>query len=319
MMSTKRTGILTFLLLGGAKRVAMAQLMAKAAKAEGYEPRFVAYELSKECAVASVAHVVEGLRWSDPDIYSDLQKVVETYAVDIVIPFVDPAIRVASHLATLSNGLFYPGNADIEQDVLFDKVESAKLFAKFEFSIPETFSGVPDTKRWIAKPRYGSASKGIILLDDKEVMNFNNDGESYLIQEYIEKREEISVDCYVSPRSKEILAVSPRVRLETMGGEAIRTITIDDPEVKNFAQRILVSLNLSGAVTIQFIRDLKNDRLMIMEINPRLGGGCTASVNAGADIPRCIVRDALGGEPQAAVAQPNILVCRYLTDTVIKL
>jgi len=38
---------------------------------------------------------------------------------------------------------------------------------------------------------------------------------------------------------------------------------------------------------------------MIMEINPRLGGGAVAAVHAGADIPAMIISEALGFETRS--------------------
>lgn len=313
----KQPGKITFLFLGGAKRVGMAQLFSRAAQAEGYEARFVAYELNKNCAIASMAEVVEGLRWSDPKLKQHLEKVVRDYDVDVVIPFVDAAVAVATELAELCPGLFTPGEDALLQNKLFDKVESAKLFESHGLPIPRTFTGDAADKCWIAKPRFGSASKGLVYLSPEEVLNFDNSDENYLIQECFPEHEEISVDCYVDSTAVENPIISPRVRLEVMGGEAIKTLTIKDSEVEALAAQILSKLRLKGAVTIQFLRDRITGRLMVMEINPRLGGACTASILAGADIPRAIIRMASGLPFIHLKPKPDVLVCRYLTDVVI--
>ncbi len=313
----KIPGKLTFLFLGGAKRVAMARLLAEAAEAEGLVASFVSYELSKDCAIASVATVVEGLRWNDANLFRHLTEVVENYHVDIVLPFVDAAVAVATLLAQKCPGLFTPGADGDLQNALFDKVSAAELFEKHHLPIPQTYKGDPLDKCWIAKPRLGSASRGIVFLSADEAANFDNSDQKFLIQECFHKREEISVDCYAWPSESIRPIISPRKRLEVMGGEAIKTVTVEDEEVVALSRQILRTLGLVGPVTIQFLRDLDSRRLMLMEINPRLGGACTASVKAGADIPRCIVRDALALDPLHFPAKPNVLVCRYLTDVII--
>ena len=114
----------------------------------------------------------------------------------------------------------------------------------------------------------------------------------YLIQQYIEHREELTVDCYVGTFDHEAKCTVPRIRLATAGGEAIRTITQRNPELEKTAKSVLSALHLEGAVTLQFIHDIDADRYLLMEINPRLGGGVICSICAGADIASMIIEEA---------------------------
>ena len=114
----------------------------------------------------------------------------------------------------------------------------------------------------------------------------------YLIQQYIEHREELTVDCYVGTFDHEAKCTVPRIRLATAGGEAIRTITQRNQQLEATAKKVLQSLRLEGAVTLQFLHDLDTDRYLLMEINPRLGGGVICSICAGADIASMIIEEA---------------------------
>jgi biotin carboxylase len=67
---------------------------------------------------------------------------------------------------------------------------------------------------------------------------------------------------------------------------------------------------------VQLINDLDDGRLMIMEINPRLGGGAVAAVHAGADLPAMILSEAMGREPEACTDHADITVARYLDEAV---
>ena len=58
------------------------------------------------------------------------------------------------------------------------------------------------------------------------------------------------------------------------------------------AKQVLQLLRLEGAVTLQFLHDLDTDRYLLMEINPRLGGGVICSICAGADIASMIIEEA---------------------------
>ena len=81
---------LNILFLGGAKRVSMASKFIEAGRRAGFETVIYGYELSRRCALASVAEeIVEGRRWSDPALLDDLHEVVTSRNISIMIPFVD--------------------------------------------------------------------------------------------------------------------------------------------------------------------------------------------------------------------------------------
>ena len=140
--------------------------------------------------------------------------------------------------------------------------------------------------------------------------------DDYLIQERIDNRSEITVDCYVSAIDGGVKALSPRRRLATAGGEVTDTVTIADGRIDDIVGRTLRSLGLTGAVTVQLIEDLDDGRLMLMEINPRLGGGAVRSVCAGADIPSMIVAEARGMAAVPAQAKPGVRITRYMQEVV---
>ena len=91
----KTPGIVSFLFLGGAKRVTMARMFRQACLDRGLECSITGYELDSHCALAIEGSIEEGVKWSDPDIFADLDRVCDKYAVDVVVPFVDGAIGIA--------------------------------------------------------------------------------------------------------------------------------------------------------------------------------------------------------------------------------
>ena len=315
------SGCLNFLFLGGAKRVGMARMLANACEKRGFGCKITGYELSERSALASVARIVEGKRWNDPGIFEHLDSICRTANIDIVLPFVDGAVGVVAEFARShsTTGVFCPAGTRTEVDRMFDKCSAAQFFESHGIPVPATYRPGQPWRPLIAKPRFGSASKGIIIIDTPEQLRqLGNNASGYLIQERIDRREEITVDCYTGMHDGAIMAVSPRIRLEVSGGEAVRTITIADENVDSLSRRVLETTGLRGAVTLQFIRDLDNGRLLLMEINPRLGGGAVASVHASVDLPGLIIDDALGRplSPQRATA--GVETVRYLADVVFQ-
>lgn len=145
-----------------------------------------------------------------------------------------------------------------------------------------------------------------------QLENFND----YLVQEYLENKEEYTVDCYVSQKG-EILTVVPRCRLEIMGGEVTRTITCRNAKLDELSRKVINTFNLRGPVTLQFLHDLDKDRYLLMEVNPRLGGGVVCSIYAGAPIADYIIDESRG-----ITLNPcddwayNTLMARYLKEAI---
>lgn len=297
----------------------MARLFEKAAQERGIELRIIGYELDRLCPLGGKYEIVEGLRWSDPAVFAHLGEVVEDYEVDALIPFVDGAVGVAAEFAARHTGrtVFVPASGRELVDKMFDKVAAAELFERLGLPIPATYRDGDPCLRLIAKPRFGSASKGIVEINSlQKLYELQSVSRRYLIQERIDNREELTVDCYVCVRTGRIAGISPRVRLEVSGGEVVRTLTVDCPEAVALVRRTLETTGLRGAVTVQLIRDLDNGRYMVMEINPRLGGGAVASVYSGFNLPAAIIADCLGGEVNAGEARPGYMTVRYLEDLV---
>ena len=307
---------LTVLALGGARRVSVAELIKNSGRRTGYEVDLVSYELNEEVPIAIVGKVVVGKRWTDPDVVNDIERVVHEYDVDIILPFVDGAIEIAAKCREQIKGVFVPVSDFETARIMFDKVEAARAFKKAGCPIPATYSVITAEMPAIAKPRHGSASRGIKIFHNiDDLMHLDNIGD-YLVQQFIERCHEYTVDCYVSQQG-EILVTVPRRRLEVMGGEVTRTVTCRIPTLMDMSRKVIDSFNLRGPVTLQFLHDLNRDRYLLMEVNPRLGGGVVCSIYAGAPITDYILDEALG-HPVSPCDNwaSQTLMARYLKETI---
>ena len=307
---------INIMMLGGARRVSMAELFKRSGERIGREVNIISYELLEQVPIALVGKVVVGLRWSDPNVVADIVKVAKEYEIDIILPFVDGAIEIASKVRQHLPGVFVPvGDFEVNR-TMFDKVEAAKAFEKAGLPIPRTYSAINAKMPAIAKPRKGSASRGIKIFHTLDELMQLEGLSDYLVQEYIENRDEYTVDCYVS-QAGEILTVVPRVRLEVMGGEVTRTITCRNQTLDRLSRQVIETFSLRGPVTLQFLHDLDRNRYLLMEVNPRLGGGVGCSIYAGAPITDYIVDESRG-----ITLQPcddwayNTLMARYQKEAI---
>lgn len=313
---TKREGSIGILFLGGAKRVSMARHFTEAASRLGLNTRLYSYELDNLVPIATVATIIIGKRWSDPEVITDLEKVIRENDIDVMIPFVDGAVEVAASYPF--KDCYAPVCSPILAAMMFDKVVAAQLFERENIPVPRTYTKGAPRYPLIAKPRRGSASRGIKII--KSSSDFRAiDPAEYLIQEYIEHKREYTVDCFVS-QAGEVIATVPRERLETAGGEVTRTVTVDRDDIIALTNTTIKALNLTGAVTLQFLEDVTDSRIMLMEINPRLGGGAVTAIAAGANIPLFILLESTM-QPLSPVTdwKPGTMVARYLMETVFHL
>ena len=284
---------ITILMLGGARRVSLAEQLIRSGKRLGHEVKLISYELMTEVPIAVVADVVVGLKWSDPDVADDICSLCREREVSIILPFVDGAIEIAALCREKMPDIFVPVVEAGLAGKMFDKIEAAKLFKEARIPIPRTYTAINAEMPAIAKPRHGSASRGTRISHNiDELMHLENLQE-YLVQEYIEHNREYTVDCYVSQRG-EVLVSVPRRRIEVMGGEVTRTQTVRSEKLMEMSHEVLENLKFRGPVTLQFLEDTDTGRFMLMEINPRLGGGVICSIFAGAPITDYIILEALG-------------------------
>lgn len=303
-------------MLGGSRRVSMAELLKKSGKKLGLEVEIIAYELDTKVPIALEGEVIKGLRWDDPDIIDDIARVVKERNVKIILPFVNGAIEIASLCKERIPGVFVPVTDFSTSSQMFDKMEAARLFKEAGFPIPRTYSVIDNEMPAIAKPRKGGSSRGIHIFNDVDDLMHLANLDSYIVQEYIENRKEYTVDCYVSEKG-EILVTVPRERLEIMGGEVTRTVTCRIPEIMEMSRKVIEHFKLIGPVTIQFLHDLDKDRFLLMELQPRLGGGVICSIYAGAPIADYILLEAMG-KPVAPFTgwKEGVLMARYQKEAI---
>lgn len=308
--------ILTVLMLGGARRVSMAELLKRSGERLGYDIRIVSYELDDKVPIATVGKVVKGLRWTDEGVVEDILRVVIEHEARIILPFVDGSISVAARCREKMPDLFVPVSDPETSIMMFDKIRAAEAFAEAGIPIPTTYKIIDAEMPVIAKPRFGSASRGIYVFHDIDDLMHLKDISEYLLQEFIQGKKEYTVDCYVA-QDGEILVTVPRERLEIMGGEVTRTITRRISQLEEMSRVIIEKFNLKGPVTLQFLYDIARNRFLLMEVNPRLGGGVICSIYAGAPISDYILSEALGIPVRPCTDWiDRTLMARYQKETI---
>lgn len=111
----------------------------------------------------------------------------------------------------------------------------------------------------------------------------------YLVQPVV-RGQEYTVDAYVDRRGRLIGALS-RQRLAVSAGEVDHSLTHRHAAILRVTSRILARPGWRGPITLQFIDAAAGP--VMLEIDPRFGGGVTHAIHCGLDIPRWILREHL--------------------------
>lgn len=142
------------------------------------------------------------------------------------------------------------------------------------------------------KPKIGSGSNGTLKVESSERWrSLSKDlSEKFLVQEFIQAPE-YTIDLFVDQR-KNIVSVVPRLRKATLNGESIHAQVILDELIIEKSKQLAECLGLEGHNTIQCFKRM--NQVIFIEVNPRFGGGFSLGVEAGADTPRFLIREAKG-------------------------
>lgn len=231
------------------------------------------YEYDTNCPLNKAAiKIIKGKRWKDPSLMEDLAALIPKY--DLVLPFQDEATRILAEIKQHDSA----GSTNIcvspleTTKICLDKDLFGQLLSGQKF-YPSPLVG----SNVIAKPRYGFGSKGIRYISNWD----GKDIEGYVLQHNVEGGNEFSLDCYFD-RYGSLIDFVPRCRIETAGGEVVKSVTVDkkllafEPIVETIAK----TARFSGPLCVQVISDSQGN-LWIMEINARFGGGSTLSIASG--------------------------------------
>ncbi len=153
----------------------------------------------------------------------------------------------------------------------------------------------------IIKPRYGSGSRNVyVVYDEYELRVLARRVKEPIIQEHV-RGDEYTIDVLVSSDNKPLIIV-PRKRIETKAGISVKGVIVPSNNLKDIVERIVKKLRFIGPICVQ-VRGSQCSKVKLIEINPRVCGGMTLTINSIANIPLLALYDALGIDIQDYVKE----------------
>lgn len=259
---------------------------------------------------------------NDPQYLSVLLKACNEREIELLIPTVDAELaKIARHKEEFSQkGIKVPLSSVHALELCRDKYQLLECckntgiipyFQLYDAHFnPEAFD-FP----CFAKPRIGSGSNGVMVINSvHELTQLPKDG-SYLIQELL-TGEEYSVDTYVSSAGDCIVAV-PRLRMKIDSGIAVASLTKNDPELMQKAKTIITTVGITYVANVQFKANAEGE-FKLLEINPRFPGTLPLTAAAGIDIPQLLIKDVQGKDlGDKLLPFKELMVVRYWTEQFI--
>jgi carbamoyl-phosphate synthase large subunit len=167
----------------------------------------------------------------------------------------------------------------------------------------------------IVKPRRGSGSRGVRLLERRaQVAGLPRDG-TLLVQEYL-PGPEWSIDV-LAGQDGSVRAVVPRARLRVDSGVAIAGRTLHDEGLEAFGRTVARVIGLTTVANVQ-VKGAADGRPALLEVNPRFPGTMPLTIAAGIDMPSLALADALAEQPTPEVLEfADVAMVRYLEQRLV--
>jgi len=251
-------------------------------------------------------------RLDDPAYGDHLVGLVGRSDVRAIIPTIDTELLT---LLEVSDALRSRGATAVVSErrliaSTIDKWLTVKTFRAEEVTCPLTWlpqeldgASLPD--RLVVKPRFGSASQGILRVRKDQVAHAVALTENPIIQEELTGRE-VTVDALFDMTGRLIHYV-PRLRLKAIGGESVEGVTISRNELGPWIDAALLAcgrLGACGPITLQCFIDSGGAKLT--EVNARFSGGFPLTYRAGGHYPQWLLEELNGSSVRSRIGEYEV-------------
>ena len=310
------------------RRVFLVQHFKKVLLDLGLEGKLVGADMSLS---APAMHVIDKkyqiCRVMDRDYVPQLLDICTRENIKLLIPLIDTELLVlAEHKGQFGKmGVTALVSEPKVIQITVNKYNTYKFFVKHDIDTPQVFNTNEVLKKrdinypLLMKPVDGSASKGIIKINNKKELKFFKERiPNPILQEYIDGYE-YTLDI-LADFSGTVRCVVARRRLEVRAGEVSKGMTEKDEEIITAGKKAVEALKGAiGPITAQgFLTE--EGKFKLIEINPRFGGGYPLAIKAGADYPRWIIEMMLGRDPEIKLDgwDDGLVMLRYDEAVFVK-
>jgi len=286
-------------------------------RAENVFGNIIAADLSVSAPAMAAADIALTVpRVEDSKYIAALIEIIRDYEIQLLISLNDLELPILSKSKDKLNELGCRVLVSDEHviDTCFDKLKTNDFAKNLGISVPTTYSSIDSVKAHLSKgildfplvikPRWGSSSIGIEFPEDeyelelaynllnrkldrtilKDVSTTDRE-KAIIIQEKVNGTE-FGLDI-INDLNGEHQAVIVKKKIAMRAGETDKAMTIDRKDLQQLGRQIGENLKHIVNLDCDFFED-DNDKLYLLEMNPRFGGGYPFSHEAGVNLPKAI-------------------------------
>jgi carbamoyl-phosphate synthase large subunit len=283
---------------------------------------------------------------TDPGYVDVLVELCRREQVRLLCPLNDlelPALA-RSRERFLAAGTFPVVASPAVVDLCFDKLATFEHLRRLGIPAPRTWATLDEARAAlergevsfpvVVKPRWGTASIGIDQAESLEELELAwrigsarlartflagpsaaDPGRALLVQERLSGQEH-GLDVVNDLAGNHVVTFVKR-KLAMRAGETDRATTVAHAPLAELGRRIGEALRHVGNLDCDVFAD--GDRLSVLELNPRFGGGYPFSHAAGANLPAALVAWARGEPPDPAWLEVRPDVAHAKCDRLVRI
>lgn len=245
-------------------------------------------------------------RIDDSTYIVKLLDICKVYNITAIVSLIDPELEILSlnkeKFANQGIQLILSPTEMIQYS--FDKQETYNYLSNLDLPCVPTYSDGYKVQRLIesnelslpiiAKPKKGSASIGIEIIDNlTQLQNVISRVEiDDLILQPFYKEKEYGIDVYIDMINGSLVDVFIKEKLYMRSGETDKSKSINNIKILDLIREFVSKTNFVGPIDIDCF-EYKGE-YFISEINPRFGGGYPHAYHAGCDFMEYIVKNIKG-------------------------
>ena len=256
-------------------------------------------------------------RGDDPRFATDVLTRCAREGIDVVVPTVDTELLPLARMREQFAGIKLVLASEETLAVCLDKWELAQRCAgrvrvPWTVVVDGAFDPAHIQLPAIVKPRSGSGSRGIRLVERRSELDALERDGTLLVQEHLPGPEH-SLDV-LARADGHVAAVVPRERLKVDSGIAVTGRTLHDDALDAFAREVAVAIGLTTVANVQ-VKDDAGGEPALLEVNPRFPGTMPLTIAAGVDMPRLAIGEALGTPiPDGPLEFADLAMVRYFEE-----
>jgi predicted ATP-grasp superfamily ATP-dependent carboligase len=152
----------------------------------------------------------------------------------------------------------------------------------------------------LIKPCESSGARGIRYVDnpgyfDQEYFNVKKAYRKVYIQEFIPNIKHYSI-CVLMDQNSDLKAYFAYQELRqypTTGGSAAYAISVQQPQLIDYAVKLLKVMKWSGVANLEYVIDERDNSPKLIEINPRFWMSLELAIKAGVDFPYLLYQQSM--------------------------